>query len=152
MEPYVTALLPDTGTYLKVIRFPERTNSDAHVVLYLRPRGRFLFLGFWPGYERSSVAGDWSIVERKVVLIGDGSVAGDSLMVRGTSEFRRSFRIAEEHSTPVLVSDADLKGWSLLSWRGPFSYVGKDYVVDPGLGWLPKVIGEVDRVLDLNSF
>jgi hypothetical protein len=47
------------GTYLKVIRFAEWTNPDGFVVLYLRPRSRFLMAGYWSGYERSSAAGQW---------------------------------------------------------------------------------------------
>jgi hypothetical protein len=35
------------GTYLKVIRFPEPPNPDGFVVLYLRPNGRFLLVGYW---------------------------------------------------------------------------------------------------------
>jgi hypothetical protein len=47
------------GTYLKVVKFPEPRNPDGFVVLYLRPNGRFLFAGYWRGYERSVVAGTW---------------------------------------------------------------------------------------------
>lgn len=47
------------GTYLKVVRFSEPGNPDGFVVLYLRPNGRFLFAGYWWGYERSLVAGRW---------------------------------------------------------------------------------------------
>ena len=35
------------GTYVKVVRFAEPMNPDGFIVLYLRPGGKFLFLGYW---------------------------------------------------------------------------------------------------------
>ena len=65
------------GTYLKVIRYSEPTNPDGFVVLYLRPNGRFLFVGYWSGYERSLVTGRWVNQGTEVRLEGRGRLATD---------------------------------------------------------------------------
>ena len=48
------------GTYLRQTRIHASSHAEDFVVLYLRPKGRFLLLGYWLGYERSSAAGCWS--------------------------------------------------------------------------------------------
>jgi hypothetical protein len=131
------------GTYLKVVRFSEPTNPDGFVVLYLRSNGTFLLLGYWKGYEPSVVAGRWSR-------------EGDTIQVRGVGnrstctppdaqgQYQRQVDVQMENDTPILVASTDLTGWSLLGWKGPFAYVGRETLVDPDGMWLPKSSDEVD--------
>ena len=44
------------GTYLKVIG-GIGSEPDMSLILYLQRNGRFLFLGYYPGYEKSVAAG-----------------------------------------------------------------------------------------------
>jgi len=131
------------GTYLKVIRFSEPTNPDGFVILYLRPNGRFLFIGYWLGYELSVVGGTWTMVPPTLHLRGYGQMTGDAF-VDGKKQFLRIFELATVHATPTLTAEAELKGWSLLSWTGPFAYVGEHTIINP-TRQLPESIADVDR-------
>lgn len=136
------------GTYLKVIRFPEPPNPDGFVVLYLRPKGFFLFLGYWRGYERSLAAGRWSRHESHVDLEGDGHVSCCSLPNPEAGRFRRTFRCDVRNHMPVLIGTGELTGWSLLSSAGPFTYAGQKTVIDPDGEWLPNSLSDVDAWID----
>lgn len=133
------------GTYLKVVRFAQPDNPDAYLALYLRPKGFFLFAGYWPGYERSLAAGAWHEGDGKVVLTGVGVVEADSMPQPNAPFFERTLILQDEVSTPTLRADASLDGWSLLSWRGLYTYVGTNYIVDPDDQWLPRDFAEVDQ-------
>jgi hypothetical protein len=135
------------GTYMKVVRFSESTNSDGFIVLYLRPGGYFLFLGYWRGYERSSVAGRWVQEDGVVGLDGAGHISSDSLD-SVAAPFQQSFAIQDQRRTPILVSSSEKEGWSLLSWKGPYAYVGESTVVDPDAQWLPKSLAIVDKRIE----
>ena len=63
------------GTYSREIQFYPGPQGRSIVVLYLRPGGRFLMTGYWPGYERSCVAGQWSVADGEVQLTGKGSAS-----------------------------------------------------------------------------
>jgi hypothetical protein len=134
------------GTYLKVIRFSEPTNPDGFVLLFLRPNERFLFLGYWAGYERTAASGTWTRDGRIVELTGIGTVSH----CRGASrqDFKRTFRRRRVKSTRQLVADVELPGWSLLSGRGPLQYIGEDTVINPDGRWLPRTSAEVDQWID----
>ena len=70
------------GTYIKVTTVPGTPfggRDDSYRILYLRPSGTFLFLGYWSGFERTSVVGRWSRAESGVELHGHGVVSTDSL-------------------------------------------------------------------------
>lgn len=79
------------GTYLKVLRFSEPTTPDGFLVLYLRPNGRFLFAGYWSGYERSAAAGRWVRQGVEVRLDGRGRVATDAIPGPEGRRFERIF-------------------------------------------------------------
>jgi len=133
------------GTYLKVVRFPEPGNSDAYLALYLRPKGLFLFAGYWRGYERSAAAGVWHEGDGKVTLTGVGVIEADSMPQPNAPPFERTLVLQDEVSTPTLRADASLDDWSLLGWRGLYTYVGANYVVNPDDQWLPRNLAEVDE-------
>ena len=136
------------GTYLKVVRFSEPTNPDAFIVLYLRPSGRFLFVGYWEGYERTAAAGQWVREGSQVRLEGRGDASTDSLPGPAADAFTHLLAWDLSNHTPTLTAPAELKGWSLLSWTGPFAYVGQVTVIDPDGAWLPSSISDVDRLID----
>ncbi len=132
------------GTYLKVIRFSEPTNPDGFVVLYLRPKGVFLFLGYWCGYERTVVAGRWSRQGSILRLEGRGRMQTDSLAKPKTPVFARVFTTTDENHTPTLSADTGLEEWSLLGWTGPFMYAGLGTIIAPDDCWLPRSLPAVD--------
>ena len=114
------------GTYLKVIggNGPE---PDMSLILYLQRNGRFLFLGYYPGYEKSVAAGRWSRDGKTVYLVGQGHCLSRS----DSARFERELLLEEDDFTPQLRATEELKGWSLLSWRGPFVYAGAT-IIDGG--------------------
>jgi hypothetical protein len=135
------------GTYLKVVRFSEPTNPDAFIILYLRPSGRFLFVGYWEGYEQTAAAGQWVREGSVVRLEGRGHASTDSRPGPEAGVFRHVLTWDLTNHTPTLTAPAELKGWSLLSWTGPFLYVGQFTVIDPDGTWLPHSISDVDRMI-----
>jgi hypothetical protein len=132
------------GTYLKVIRFPQPMNPDAFVILYLRPKSQFLFVGYWSGYERSVAAGSWERQASEVRLKGKGQLTADSLPGPDGGRFERVFTVENANHTPSLTASGDIEGWSLLSWTGPFVYVGQHTVIDPDGRWMPNSLSRVD--------
>jgi len=136
------------GTYLKVIRYSEPTNPDGFVVLYLRPNGRFLFVGYWSGYERSLVTGRWVNQGTEVRLEGRGRLATDVIPGPEDERFERIFTVEDSNHTPSLMASNELKGWSLLSWTGPFTYVGQCTIIDPDGRWLPRSMSVVDAWIE----
>jgi hypothetical protein len=63
--------------------------------------------------------------------------------------FERVFAVEDLNHTPSLVASNDLEqGWSLLSWTGPFVYVGQDTVIDPDGRWLPGAMSVVDTWIE----
>jgi len=109
-----------SGTYVKVVRFTEPTNPDGFIVLYLRPEGRFLFVGYWLGYESSVAAGHWSKRESEYHLQGYGRVRSDTPPDH-QERFARILKLEIMNHTPTLTVAEELKGWSPLSWVGPFT-------------------------------
>ena len=129
------------GTYLKVIggMGPE---PDMSLILYLQRRGgaedgRFLFLGYYPGYEKSVAAGRWSRDGKTVYLVGRGHLNTDIIPGPAGGRFERELLLEKADFTPQLRAAEELKGWSLLSWRGPFVYAGGT-IIDPDGRWLPN--------------
>ena len=51
------------GTYLKVVRFPEPSNPDGFVVLYLRSTGSFLVFGILAWLR--AIRGSWHMVQAR---------------------------------------------------------------------------------------
>ena len=138
------------GTYVKVVASPgPSTNQrDSFLVLYLRPNGEFLFLGYWPGYERSVAVGRWSVMDEIVELDGFGRIDGDALPNPDPGRFQRTFRYSAKDFSPILTADEELPGWSLLGWAGAYSYLGWEIVFDPDRGWLPRSIEDVDNLIE----
>jgi hypothetical protein len=138
------------GTYVKVVASagPSTNQRDSFRVLDLRPNGRFLFLGYWPGYERSVASGQWSVADEIVELDGFGRIDGDALGNPDPGRFRRTFTYSVSNFTPILMAEEELPGWSLLSWAGAYSYIRWEVVFDPGRGWLPQSINAVDELID----
>jgi hypothetical protein len=128
------------GTYLKVVWSPG--TSKAFIVLYLRPHGRFLFGGYWEGYEYSLAAGVWQKQGREIRLDGRGQLKTDTIPGPEGGKFERVFAIEDSNHTPVLRAATELNGWSLLGWRGDFVFVGVDTVIAPG--WLPASMSAID--------
>lgn len=135
-----------TGTYVKVLRFPEPSNPDGFIVLYLRPDGRFLFIGYWRGYENSVAAGYWSKRESDYHLQGYGRVGSDAPPCHH-GRFVRILKPEMVHHTPTLTATEELKEWSLLSWVGPFTYIGERTVI-PNTKELPDSLAVVDQWID----
>lgn len=135
------------GTYMKVTTVPGTPFGgldDSYRILYLRPSGTFLFLGYWSGFERTSVVGRWSQAESGVELRGHGVVSTDSLPNHTPPEFSRTLTVSIDLYTPTLVASTSLDGWSLLGWAGNYSYAGWSTVMAPGGEWLPSSIDAVD--------
>jgi len=134
------------GTYVKVIRQSSPTNPDSYLVLYLRPGDRFLFLGYWPGYEYTAAAGRWERRGDRVQLIGKGEMKID--VVGGDfsgKHFERLFVAQELVYTPALYAAEALEDWSLIGWRGTYVYIGQSTVYDPDGLWLPKSLDVIDE-------
>lgn len=138
----------DAGTYLNVVRFSQPSNPDGFVVLYLRPNGRFLFLGYWRGYERTIAAGTWEKKGIEVRLKGNGSLSTDTTLGPEANRFERTFVAGNAKATPSLTASEELKGWSLLSATGPFVYVGQRTIIDPDGRWLPNSLSTVDELIE----
>ena len=139
------------GTYMKVSTIPSSPRpelDDAYRILYLRPSGTFLFLGYWSGFERTSVVGRWSRTKTGVELRGHGVLSPDSVGHNTPPAFRRVLTLSDESFTPTLVASTELPGWSLLGWAGNYSYAGSSTVVDPDGMWLPSSIDAVDAWID----
>lgn len=132
------------GTYVKGVRFSEPTNPDGFIILYLRPDGRFLFVGYWRGYEKSFAAGYWRANNSELELDGFGSVRADS--GEHTGRFLQKLALELNYYTPMLVVAKEAEGWSLLSWLGAYSYIGEDTVLPLG-GALPNSLPEVDECI-----
>ena len=129
---------------MKVVRFSEPPNPDGFVVLYLRPKDLFLFLGYWAGYERSVAAGQWTRDGTEIRLVGRGHLQTDTIPSPEGGGFERTLMVEDDNRTPRLTASEGLKGWSLLSWAGPFVYVGQHTVIDPDGCWLPNSLSAVD--------
>lgn len=140
MEKLYADWLDGAGTYLKVVWSPGP--SKAFIVLYLRPHGRFLFGGYWEGYEYSLAAGTWRKQNREIHLTGKGQIKTDTIPGPEGGQFERVFRVEDSNHTPVLRAAAELTSWSLLGWPGDFTYVGPETVIAPG--WLPASLSAVD--------
>ncbi len=98
--------------------------KGAVVVVYLRPLGRFLFVGHWPGYDSSIVSGEWSVAEQVIILNGEGSVHAD-IGHTASQQFKGVFQIQEGSDGAALVGvegKDSRNGWSLLSWKGHFVF------------------------------
>ena len=124
------------GTYLKVIG-GLGAEPDMFLILYLQGNGRFLFLGYYPGYEKSVAAGRWSRDGKTVYLVGRGHLNTDIIPGPAGGRFERELLLETVDFTPQLRAAEELKGWSLLSWRGPFVYAGAT-IIDPDGRWLPN--------------
>lgn len=144
MEQLYEQWMDGIGTYLKVVWSPDP--SKAFMVLYLRPHGRFLFGGYWEGYEYSLAAGVWRKQGREIRLDGRAQLKTDTVGGPKGGAFERVFTIEDSNHTPVLRAARELTGWSLLGWRGDFVFVGTDTVIAPG--WLPESIAAVDSKID----
>ena len=136
------------GTYVKVVvsghsRFPR----DSFVVLYLRPNETFLFLGR-SDFERTVMAGRWSVMDESVQLDGFGRVFGCCPDYLGPGHVQRTLKYGMNHSSPVLTAAEELPGWSSLSRAGDYSYLGGETVFDPNRGWLPQTIEDVDKMIE----
>jgi hypothetical protein len=132
------------GTYLKVIRFMEPPNPDGLVVVYPRPSGQFLFVGYWRGYERSFAGGTWERNGSEVHLKGRGSISIDVVPGPEGGDFDCVFTVGDVNHTPSLTASCELKEWSLLSWTGSFMYVGQYTIIDPDGQWMPNSPPKVD--------
>lgn len=133
------------GTYLKVIRFIAPSDHDAFIVLYLRESKRFLFPGYWPGFERTFAAGTWARDGDSVRLYGGGIVSGDFCPSGRQLTLDCTFLLTREFHTPALTATKKADGWSLLSWTGPFWYAGEDTVINPDQRWMPDSMCAVDE-------
>lgn len=135
------------GTYIKVTTVSGSLSpecDDSYRILYLRPSGTFLFLGYWAGFENTSVVGRWSRTESGVELRGHGIVSTDSLSHHMPPAFKRTLTLSVDLFTPTLVDSTELDWWSLLGWAGNYSYAGSSTVVAPKGEWLPSSIDAVE--------
>lgn len=133
-----------TGLYYQVVRFG---GQPAHHLLYLRPGGRFLALGYWLGYERTIAAGTWREQAEGIELAGRGESVTDVMPSPEPPAYVRLFRHRMVDGVSALEADAELNGWSLLSYRGPLVLQSSDRIKDQA-GWLPTDLAEVDKWID----
>ena len=92
------ATVPIAGTY--VIRqapapsFRSPWDKPTHV-LYLLESGRFLFIGYWEGYEVSVAAGYWRQEGNRVDLMGSGQFLAMDVLPHpiGKWKFARTFEL-----------------------------------------------------------
>ena len=131
------------GTYLKVI-WPT-SPTDAFVILYIRPDNRFLFAGYWTGFERSVAVGNWERHDATVTLTGRGNLSLDTFPGPEGGDFERTFTIEDTNFALSLVANVELEEWSLLGWTGSYNYVGQHTVIDPDGRWLPDSLSKVDE-------
>ena len=133
------------GTYLKVIQYQGHIGDDCFLVLYLRPRGMFLFAGYWSGYERSLAVGSWVRAGAELHLEGHGHLSLDVMPGPPGGCFKRVFQVEDSNRTPCLIASDELKDWSLLGWSGTFMYVGLRTIINPHGDWLPDSLTAVDE-------
>jgi hypothetical protein len=88
---------------------------------------------------------------REIHLKANGRLSTDSLLGPEGGRFERSFTVENVHETPSLTASEKLKGWSLLSWTGPFMYVGQYTIIDPDGRWLPDSLSSVDEWIEKSS-
>jgi hypothetical protein len=139
--------MPDyciSGTYIKVV--PYGMDGDAYQVLYLLESSRFMFTGWWRGYELTVAGGAWSTLDEYVTLQGSGrTIFHDAPEInRQMRPFSRRFKSGRVSFTPDLTGDSKSEDWSLLGWKGPFIYAGRTqfYPIEhPGF---PRRQGDVD--------
>lgn len=136
---------PLAGTFVKVVRSSETWNPDSYRVLYLRPNGTFLFLGYWPNYEWTVAGGLFTHKDMEVTLQGKGVLRGDFNREGEQRALERTFRLEEVAHTPTLFAEVELPGWSLLSWRGAYTYIGLNTIFNPDGKWLPDSLESVDE-------
>ena len=145
------------GTYVKTAWVPQfgGGGADLYMVVYLRPSGRFLWLGYWPLYEMSYAGGVWRAEEQKVVLTGVARISGDFQLEPGPlRRFERTLHASIVDQTPALLAEAGISELSLLGWQGSFVYVGTSVVIkpevliDPAAAKLPSSLAEVDGWID----
>ncbi len=134
-----------SGAYVEVLR---SGLQDEFIVLYLRPDGRFLLLGYWPFFERTSVAGKWTKSGNQIRLTGRGAITSDAIFEDDWHSYDRLLALDDRRDARVLTAESPLSGWSLLEWPGPFAYVGKETVIDPDGKWLPGSLDLVDAWID----
>ena len=143
-EEYRREAKAGLGTYLKVIKYAGE--HDVFLLLYLRPRGLFLFNGYWRGYERSLAAGQWVREGAEMRLEGIGRLELDVIPGPEVGRFDRIFEVKDDfHNTPCLIASEEKKGWSLLGWPGTYTYLGLDTIFDPDGRWLPMSLSAVDK-------
>lgn len=92
--------------------------------LYLLPSGRFAFFGVWHRFEYTSAAGTWTRSGDNIQLGGLGRLRADTGGRGGV--FERHFT----RSADGTLTGMDVKGWSLLSWTGPYVFQGAETFVD----------------------
>lgn len=85
-----------------------------------------------------------------VALDGFGQIDGDALPNPDPRRFERALSYSLSSFSPTLTAENELQGWSLLSWAGRYCYIGWAVIFDPGAGWLPKSIADVDNFIARN--
>jgi hypothetical protein len=136
------------GTYYQRI---DMAGDRADHVVYLRPNGTFLALGWWPMYEYSAAAGRWHQDGADVVLTGDGRTRRDDFSRPGSPRYARRFRCEGGADTLALQASEELDGWSLLSYRGPLDYQGPDTIIGRAGDDSPASLTEVDAWIERMS-
>lgn len=133
-----------TGTYLKAVS--NGMDGDAYQVLYLLETGRFMFTGWWRGYELTIAGGVWMDLDNAVNLQGSGqTLLHDSPEVtRQMRPFERTFNIGRVSFSPELTGDCSLDDWSLLGWRGPLVYAGRVQFFPIEHSGLPRAHEDID--------
>ena len=133
------------GTYLRVTRFPRQLNSDVTRVLYLRPKGSFLFVASWPGYERSIAMGGWTRSGSEIHLEGIAQVSTDTIPGPGGGRLMLVFAIEVTGLTPYLTARGDLEHLGMLGSVESLAYVGRNIAIAPDdISRLPRSLDEVD--------
>ena len=129
--------------------------------------GTFAFLGEWRGYEVSIALGTWKhefdgLAPQYVPTGPDGhGDTGSVVVLTGVGRhlsmdrrpfdnnwrnFQRTFRVVMSHFSPTLQAEDEYKGWSLLGWKGPFSYVGERQFISPASTGLPTSMEEFQKL------
>lgn len=132
-EP-ITELTNDLcGRYLQPLISEATPEEGGDVVfamcmLFLKPSGKFLLCGTWPGFEYTRVAGQWTRSGQQVLLNGRGAAQTDVGILYEDDVFERVLDIVESDGVRSLKTDVELESWSLLSYAGSFAYIGHENV------------------------
>ncbi len=125
---FVKTLQYASGIYVwKKVVDPDSISGTMYLVLYLLPKGHFVYYGCCPELEYSIVKGFWKKNGLIIELTGSGGMsAGLRTPPSFSRTFHRRFRLRRRIDRVSLVGMGSKHGWGLLSSRGPLIFSGPE--------------------------